>query len=119
MVSEETWGIAAPMLNSALKYQDTHEIEDVREAIDKGDAQLWCGARSCVVTEIIEHPRSRSCRIWLAAGCRKELVEQMLKDIRSWAKMQNCDKLCVVGRKGWARVLKEFSQPHTILECSL
>lgn len=119
MISDATWAIAAPMLERALKHQDTHGIDDVRAAIERGEAQLWCGARSCVVTEIIEHPRRRVCRIWLAAGCKKELIEQMLVDIRKWARMQTCDKLEVVGRKGWSRVLKDFSQPHTVLECKL
>jgi hypothetical protein len=57
-----------------------------------------------------------ACRIWLAAGDKKELVGQVLSDIETWAKAHGCSKIELVGRKGWLRVLQDFEQPHHVLE---
>ena len=116
MIDEKTWRIAAPMLQLALDYQDTHDIHDIKTLINEGAAQLWCGDKSCVVTELIAYPRMNACRIWLAAGDKKELIGQMLSDIEEWAKAHGCIKIELVGRKGWLRVLQDFEQPHTVLE---
>ena len=119
MIDEKTWRIAAPMLQLALDYQDTHDIHDIKTLITEGAAQLWCGERSCVVTEIIKYPRMNACRIWLAGGDKFELVDRMLTDIEAWAKTQGCKKIEIVGRKGWRRVLPHFRQPHYVLEREL
>ena len=119
MISEETWRIAAPMLQSALNYQDTHGIDDVKTALDEGAAQLWCGKQSCVVTEIVDYPKAQACRIWLAAGDKGELLGHMLADIEKWARNQGCSKMEVVGRKGWLRVLNGYDQQHIALEKKL
>ena len=116
MIAADTWAIASPMLQSALEYQDTHDIHDIKAALDDGSAQLWCGWKSCVGTEIVEYPKMNACRIWLAAGDKSELLSRMLADIEKWAKNQGCSKIEVVGRKGWLRVLQDFEQPHTVLE---
>lgn len=116
MIDQNTWMVAAPMLQAALDYQDTHDIHDVKTLVDEGAAQLWCGERSVVVTEVLEYPRTNVCRIWLAAGNKHELVSRMLGDIEKWAKENGCSKIEVVGRKGWLRVLSDFTSPHTVLE---
>ena len=119
MIDPETWAAAKPLLEEALEHQDTHSIIDVYRALEEGDAQLWCADKSCIVTEILEHPHKRVARIWLAAGNRFELVSRMLPDIENWARDLGCDSVEVVGRKGWKRVLPDYTQPHTILEKSL
>ena len=65
--------------------------------------------------EIVEYPKYKACRIWLAAG-GVELTERMLCDIEAWAKGGNCYKIEIVGRRGWLRVLTDSHQPHTVLE---
>ena len=119
MIASDTWAIAAPMLQKALEHQDTHDLEDVKRALDEGAAQLWCGWKSCVVTEIVEYPKYKACRIWLAAGDKSELTERMLCDIEAWAKSASYCKIEIVGRRGWLRVLTDFHQPHTVLEKAL
>ena len=116
MIDPETWATAKPMLEAALEHQDTHSIIDVYRAIEGGAAQIWCADKSCVVTEILEHPKKRVARIWLAAGNRFELVTKMLPDIEDWARELGCDSVEVVGRRGWRRVLTGYTEPHTILE---
>ena len=116
MISPATWQIAKPFLIRALAYQDDWTIDGVKSVLDAGKAQLWCGQKSCGVTELLDHQNGRVCNIWLASGELKELTEKMLPDVQAWAASKGCVKIKMSGRKGWQRVLKDFFQPHIILE---
>ncbi len=113
------WIVAAPLIARAVERQDTHSLEDVEEAIRKGEAQLWCFGASALVTEIHVYPRKKVCRIWMAAGVFEELVRELLPAVEGWAREKGCQSVTVVGRPGWARVMKDYHQPHTMLEKEL
>jgi hypothetical protein len=116
-LTPETWAKARPLIKRALKYSGgTHTPEDVFDAITSGGAQLWCGAASVIVTQIVVYPRLKACRIWLAGGDMAELTETMLPDVEAWAKAKGCKRMQVVGRKGWARVLRDYREPSVVLE---
>ena len=113
------WAAAVPIITRALDYQDTHTIADIEEAILKKEAQLWTGKKSVLVTQIETFPRNnKKCRIWLAAGNKEELVEEMLPAVEAWAKGGGCTAVIIAGRKGWQRVLadKEYKQNYVSLE---
>lgn len=109
------WDCAAPLIQRAVDLQDTHSLEDVKEAVDAGRAQLWCGTHSALVTEIIVYPRKKVCRIWMAGGLLWELKDDMLPAVEGWAKSKGCDAVEIIGRKGWQRVLDDYRQPHVRL----
>lgn len=111
----EGWDFCEPLINRALKYQDTHTADDVLRHVLTAKAQLWRGKKSCAVTEICEYPKAKKLRVWLAAGDMEELLE-MLVDIEEFAKAEKCTGVMVVGRPGWKRVLKEYKAPYTMLE---
>jgi hypothetical protein len=104
------------LIERALRYQDSHTLEDVLQAIKEDRAQLWCGERSAIVTEILKAPHKRYCRIWLAGGDMDELVNEMLPEVETWALRRQCDSVQVNGRKGWQRVLVDYRQPSVVLE---
>jgi hypothetical protein len=59
----------------------------------------------------------RVCRIWLAGGDMAELTTEMLPQVEAWAKANGCTRMEIVGRKGWKRVLPEYSEPpQTVLQ---
>ena len=121
MISEKTWEKAAPLIKRALKYQDTHDLEDVQRELWRQKAQLWCGEKSAIVTELHQFPQNRKkARIWLAAGDMDELVNEMLPDVEEWARKEGCMAVTIVGRKGWLRKLqKHYKQDYVTLERKL
>ena len=121
MISEKTWEKAAPLIERALKYQDTHDLEDVQREVWRQKAQLWCGEKSAIVTELHQFPQNRrKARIWLAAGDMDELVNEMLPDVEEWARKEGCMAVTIVGRKGWLRKLQEhYRQDYVTLERTL
>jgi hypothetical protein len=95
---------ARPHIEAALSYGGgTHTFEDVAAMIDQGEAIFWPGPNSVIVTQIIEHPRSRTLHFFLAGGNLAEL-ERMVPGILSWAKTERgCTAASMTGRKGWER----------------
>ena len=109
MRSEKAFKRAAPLIEKALKYQDTHTLDDVE-----------CGEKSVIVTEINDYPTGKRARIWLAAGEMDELVNDMLPDVEAWAQGGGCVSITIVGRKGWLRKLKDtYEQNYVMLERKL
>lgn len=73
--------------------------------IESGEAQLWAGQASAMVTLIEEEPRERRLLIWLAGGALEELVRRLRPDAERWAKQRGCRRVLVIGRPGWERAL--------------
>jgi hypothetical protein len=93
-----------PWIAAALEYAGgTHGIEHIREAVLRGDLQLWPGNSSAIVTEIEQYPLKRCVNFFLAGGDIHEL-EAMTPRIENWAKEQwGCSSAKLTGRHGWQR----------------
>ena len=64
------WENAKPLIEAAIKYQDTHTITDVERELANDRAQLWCGEKSAIVTQMEDYPAGKKVRVWLAGGER-------------------------------------------------
>mgnify|MGYP006956549928 FL=1 len=71
-----------------------------------------------VVTEIIQRQLQKCCLIKIMTGHHREKWQHLLKDIEVWAALNNCDKMELMARPGWERILKNFkySKSHVLLE---
>lgn len=102
-------------ISAALRYAgDTHSVDDVAAMIDAGHAQLWPGPSSLIVSEIVVSPRHKTLHFFLAAGRLAE-VKALSKIVLDWGRQQGCTRASLVGRKGWSRVLPEWSVSDLIL----
>ena len=107
-MTPETWEAARPLLEKAVKMGlQTHDISDVKKALDDGLMQLWCHNGSVLVTEVLSFPRLRVCSAKYAGGRMKDCFE-MKPAIERWAKDNGCDVCEVYGRRGWQRVHKDY-----------
>ena len=62
------WARCAPFIDAALAHAGrTHALEHVAGMIEAGEAQLWAGDRSAMVTLVEDEPLERRLLIWLAA----------------------------------------------------
>ena len=84
----------------------THQLIDVFDMIAAGRAQLWPGRSSAIVTELIDYPRLRACRVWLAGGELRELADELRPAIKEWAREHGCARVELQGRR-WRRALGE------------
>lgn len=100
-----SWDKARRILAPAIEHGGTHGERDVLDALLDGAAQLWMLGESAAVSEVVNYPRVKACRVWLAAGNLDE-IREIERQIETWAKSAGCGRLEIIGRKGWLRKLK-------------
>lgn len=92
-----------PHIEAALAYGDgTRTYDDVAALVAAGQATLWPGPASVVITETVLEPRSKTLHFFLAAGKMAEL-EIMTPHILDWGRSHGCSNATLIGRKGWQR----------------
>lgn len=99
-----------PWLKKAVaRYGPTHGKRHVWERIESGDAQLWTLEKGAVVTTIEVFPSGlRECHLWLGGGEMGD-VRSLVGIVEAWARDEKrCDRMVIVGRKGWGRVLEGY-----------
>jgi hypothetical protein len=81
---------------------DTHTPADVAAAIERGDAQLLTDhdGRAFMITEVLQYPRKRVLRLWLAGG-RLTALRTLAPQLEQLAREQGCDAMEAAGRAGW------------------
>lgn len=107
-MTPETWEKAKPLIEAAIaRGLPTHTADDVKEAIDAGLMQLWCHGGTAMVTEIVEFPQMKACRVAFAGGKLGD-IRRMKPDIEKWAREQGCRYMLGGGRKGWTRMWPDY-----------
>ena len=118
------WKQIEPLLLKPLEIDGfAYMPKDIFDSILKKKMQLWISwngktnvVEAAIVTEIIDYPRLRSCRYFLAGGTNmKSWFNPMKEQIELWAIQNNCQRIELVGRKGWVKWLKDYKQKHIIL----
>lgn len=108
-MTPETWAKAKPLIEAAIaRGLPTHTAEDVRAAIDAGAMQIWCLNDTAIVTEIVQYPQFKACRV-LYVGGKMSSVNALKPDIEKWAKLEGCRFMLAGGRKGWVRALPDYA----------
>ena len=94
---------------------DTHTEHDILDLLRNDQAQFWPAENSAMVTEIVGYPNGSHCRIWLAGGEYDELRELERDRLIPWARQRGCRRIELVGRKGWARRLKDYKEVAVVM----
>lgn len=68
-------------------------------------AQLWRGARSAMVTQLIVAVPPNIC-VWLGGGDLDDLMT-MQPGVEAYGRMHGCKEARINGRQGWARALRK------------
>lgn len=115
--------IAVPFIQKALEQSDNElTLEETLSDIADHKRQLWLIKSdgvfiAGVVTQIYSYPSLKIGEITLASGSDYASWNHYTDMIEPWFKEKGCQIIQVVGRRGWARQLKEkgFSERYTIL----
>lgn len=87
-------------------------MSDVVRAIEAGEARLWAGERSAMVTHVCDYPSGvRALEFWLAGGELGEILDG-LTQVEAWARLSGCHQMHINGRPGWSRVLRDRGFDH-------
>ena len=82
--------------------------------------QLWvCGQYQAidlvVITQIAVYSQGNSCVIFLVAGTGVQAFYPLMQTLHTWAVSRGCVRFEMQGRKGWLRLLKDWSPGPTIM----
>lgn len=94
--------LIARWLENALAIDGTHSLEDVHTALAEGKAQLFACATGACVTEVVQTPRKKYLRVWLAGGDMAAMRE-LHPQVMAYGRSQGCTSVVMHGRKGWER----------------
>ncbi len=106
-----------PFIERAIdRFDEPYDFEHVKTEVLSGKSQLWPSHNSALVTRIETYPDgSKSCLYWLAGGNLSEL-KNLEKTVSKWAKTKmDCDRVCIIGRRGWLAALDNFKEKQVML----
>ena len=106
------WDFYERMIGKILRRADVGSTtEDVLTCLQSGKMQLWRDAtrKGIAVTQIQVYPLFKVLLIFMVAG---RDVQDWLKDghqqLDSFARDSGCKYMDFIGRKGWAKLVREF-----------
>ena len=109
-----------PLLKKALTKAPEYNEEAVLAKVLNGTSQMWLAEDDellgITITEGVQYPEYLALNIHLLGGTRlKEWMEIGLEKIQQFAKDSGCKEISLSGRKGWEKLLKDFTATRTIL----
>lgn len=110
MTPDDAWSL----LEAALNAEDDAPlwaIDDVRAELEAGNAHLWLGERSAMVTTIADFNGERIIECWLAGGDMGEILS-LTPAIEDHARRVGCTQAHITGRRGWVRALAPHGYEH-------
>lgn len=118
----ECWSEIQPILTRALEAAQEYDLESVLRGLSDGGFQLWAvlddnnRIESVAFTTIQQYPRKKVCTLVAGAGAGLRKWRKAFDIIDAWSIEQGCDAFRVIGRRGWARQLKDMKITGIILE---
>ncbi len=113
------------LIQSALERAGSWTEGEIWDDLEHERSLLWLvmdGPRieAAIVTQIrINAKLGKVCEVVCCAGYRMARWVGFFVHIESYARDEGCKIMRVPGRKGWARVLRDYRQPHVVLEKEL
>ena len=119
---ERVWADIAPILKKAVRLTDDQTMDTLLSSLLLEKMQLWIGHEGDVivyagVTQILNSQSGKkTAQIMYLSGSRlSEWSERHRKVIEAWAKNIGCDRVEIVGRRGWEKVCKDYRLKYVTL----
>jgi len=124
---DKYWPLADFMVREALRYSgDFATSEDILDALKNAEMQLFIAfghdgdnankVFAVAVTRITDLERLRQLEGIICTGTKRELwQDKMANMMEIFAKQAECDRICMLMRPGWSKVMKQYGwQPKHI-----
>ena len=117
---DKYWPLADFMIREALRYSDDFATaEDIKDALHHAEMQLFIAfghdgdgqnkVYAVAVTRITDLERLRQLEGIICTGTRRELWTDKMADMMEiFAKQAECDRICMLMRPGWSKIMKQF-----------
>lgn len=121
---EQAWPALEPHIERVCRLADW-SAATVKKRLLAAEAQAWAvleegRVQAAVITEILDRDRDRCCNIWLCAGSYSDQArDSLLREVEDWARRIGCERVTLIGRRGWEKKLPAYRRTRVILEKKL
>lgn len=126
MQPDEVWkiwpGIVHDLIDAGFAASDVPMPDDIVEQLKYGKRVLWLAVLddgtivAAMLTELFEMRSGKVCKLMECGGSHLDDWKHMRFEIEAYAKGEGCDRVMVIGRPGWAGVLKDYRTTGVVLE---
>lgn len=114
------WPQARLLIKSAIEHTGLSDFDHIESQVLSGDQLLWLAISDHIEAAATTHlikTRNRPVLIVTAcSGAQRERWLSLRHKIEAYAKAEGCRCVRLYGRKGWERVLKDYSVEYVIME---
>jgi len=118
------WGKVGPIIKEVIPYTGgRHSEKTVIDFLLQDRYQLWIvmqgeDLKTAFTTEVFEYPTGmKVCEIILLGGKQsREWLEYAIEQIGLYAEQNGCEKLQMVGREGWTKLLKSWGKVSVMMD---
>jgi hypothetical protein len=122
------WPLVSGLIEAAMRRGDFSSFAAVRDAVLGGDALLWLAwdgteIAAAAVTELAATEWRKVCVVVAcggstpaSAGAGMRRWIGLLEKIEEFARAEGCAAVRIIGRAGWARVLRDYRTKRVVLE---
>ena len=103
----EAWRDARRLLDKAVT-KGGNSWNDVVQALDSGHAQLWLTVEDRPVAAFVTRMDGDTIECWLAGGNVGSTARHIEQTILKAAREAGATNARIIGRKGWARVFRDW-----------
>jgi hypothetical protein len=120
----EIWPHVVELIHGAVKRTNLSHTLDIDDDVLHGHGLLWLACDgpkilAAMTTSLVSTDRDKVCILTACAGEEMDLWLPLLGKIEAYAKAEGCACVRIYGRKGWARVLKDYRVEQVVLERQL
>jgi hypothetical protein len=115
------WDNVGPMIAKVTdQTEGEFEPDDYLESLIMGHMQLWLATEDkeiiiSMITQIIPYPQKRVLRVIALAGKNfKEVHDNFIDVLETFAIKSGCSSLELWGRKGWKKMLSDWDSKYIV-----
>ncbi len=115
------WGDVGPMIARVTEQTEGEfEPDDYLESLARGHMQLWLATEDkeiiiSMITQIIPYPQKKVLRVIALAGKNfKEVHDNFIDILETFAIRSGCSSLELWGRKGWKKMLPDWDSKYIV-----
>ena len=118
------WPAVRALVLSAVLRTDLSHSSDIEDDVLSGKSQLWVAfvdgrIEAAAATLLRRTDRHLVCILTALGGANRAAWLPLLQRVEAWAKAEGAARFRIYGRKGWARVLRNYRVSNVVLERAL
>ncbi len=124
----DVWMKVLPLIMKGEKHwKDFYSLNQIRRNLIEGTQQLFVIIEdetdiiACIISQIDQFPTKKIARIAYCGGRRlkPKMMPMVIGQIENWAKREGAVMIDILGRKGWGRLLPDYTIPGIVFRKEL